>query len=757
MGKLQELRQKTNSLFIKLLTSFMTIIVLLLSFNFLSYAFFRSNITDEILRYNKLNLDKTINDYEKHLTLIRNMTFGLYFSSDVELLKISSPRIHYDVASNIRQSIRQTLGNNYLYLSNIILYFRETGFIIEKEGTSRAETMFSKYYASDRYAYDFWRNEFDEPYSYRLYPAAEFYESTGYGVNPKGTLLPYIIKDTANSKLMIVEMLDAEKMFAAFHQSINRNFIVMNGDGQLLFSSVDPGRTVTLSDLPGLQGHLKIGTDYYFYAKSPTSGFTYVNIVPDARISSQIVKLNVILVTLLILAIVISIGTSVLFSVRMNNPLKRIVQTIQELNAGPPPTVRRSQIREFDLIGDRLSHLMQTNRVIHEDLRHKNAQLRYFTYMNKLKMIRMGGLDWREPAGADKPFVLAVFDITFRRSYYENMQTDSDFAAYFLKEYVAAVFAERYADSTVFQMEKNQILALLFPKDGEPSLSETLANMKATFDRDKHYCFLTIAASNVYPDSSQFTAAYEQALALLKRRRLNDETQIIEEADGEGGREAFHGFTLMEEQEFHANLQAGNGAAVVQQISRMLAAMHKKEATAHDFAEFSRETMNKVVRTLAALQLDGRLQSDADSPRERLADCHTLEQYNAFWSEFLSEAAGWIKQRKEERDPITSFVFDYVNAHYGEDISLDLLADKLNITSAYLSTYFKEKTGMNFSDYLNGMRMNIAKDMLQNSSIKIQDVAVRVGYHNVNSFIRMFKRYAGLPPGEFRKTIHQNM
>jgi AraC-like DNA-binding protein len=45
--------------------------------------------------------------------------------------------------------------------------------------------------------------------------------------------------------------------------------------------------------------------------------------------------------------------------------------------------------------------------------------------------------------------------------------------------------------------------------------------------------------------------------------------------------------------------------------------------------------------------------------------------------------------------------------------------------------------------------------MLQNSSMKIQDVAMQVGYHNVNSFIRMFKRYAGLPPGEFRKTSQQ--
>lgn len=754
MGKLLQLRQNANSLFIKLLTSFLAIILLLISFNFLSYTFFRNNVTNEILSYNKLNLDKTASDYEKHLTLIRKMAFSLYFSSEVELLKISSPRIHYEVASQIRQNIRSTLGNDNLYLNNLVLYFRETGFIIEKDGTSQAETMFSKYYRSGEYSYEFWKNEFNQPYSYKAYPAAAFTDMSWENPISKGNLIPFVIKDNNNANLIMIAMLDADKMFGAFHQSINRNLLVLDSEGRVVYSSVDPQIGTSLGELPGREGHLKIGTDYYFYSKSADSGFTYVNIVPNAGISAQIVKLNVILVTMLVVAVVISIGTSVLFSIRMNNPLKKIVQSIQELNAGPTSVSPGSPIKEFAIIGDRLSHLLQTNRVIHEDLRKKNSQLTYYAYTNKLKMIRSGGLDWKEPALlADKAFVLIVFDITFRRRYYESMETDSDFAAYFLKEYISAALSEKYRETTVFQMEKNQILAVVFPNDEEPAVDATLNAMKQIFDRDQHYCFLTIAASPLFTDSSRFTAAYEQALAMLKRRGLGEETQIVTEASGLPS--PFHAFTLMEEQEFHANLQAGNGPAVVQQMMRMMAAMYKKQAGAREFADFSRDVLSKVLRMLAALHLDGQLLKEEIDPQELLADCHTLEQYESFWTVFLGKAAGWIKQKKEARDPITSFVFDYLEHRYGEDISLELLADKLNITGAYLSTYFKEKTGMNFSDYLNGMRVNIAKDMLQNSSLKIQDVAVRVGYHNVNSFIRMFKRYAGLPPGEFRKTTQQ--
>ncbi|GAA3409611.1 helix-turn-helix domain-containing protein [Paenibacillus hodogayensis] len=753
MGKFHQLRQNANSLFMKLLFSFMAIIVLLISFNFLSYTFFRNNVTNEILRYNNLNLDKTVSDYEKHLSLIRKVAFSIYFSSEVDVLRINSPRIQYEVAGQIRQNIRNMLGNDNLYLNNIILYFRETGFIIEKEGTTLAESMFSKFYRSPAYSYDFWKEEFNQPYSYKAYPASSFTDVSWENWTSKGYMIPYVIKDNANAKLMIIAMLDANSMFTAFHQSINRNFLVLNEQGETLFSSVDPNQKITLDQLTGGKGHLKVGTDYYFYSKGP-SGNTYINIVPNAGISSQIIKLNVILVSLLVLAIVISIGASILFSIRMNNPLKKIVQTIQELNQSPTAPNNNGSIKEFALIGDRLTNLLQTNRIIHEDLRQKNSQLQYYAYTNKLKMIRTGGLDWKEPIVSEKPFVLIVFDITFRQRYFENMETDSDFAAYFLKEYISTALSHKYQETTVFQMEKNQIVALVFPQAEEPAITDSLREMKQIFDRDQHYCFLTIAVSPVYPDSSRFTQAYEQATSKLKQRSLGEDTQII--ADERKQSATFQAFTLMEEQEFHANLHAGNGPAVVQQTLRMLCTLNKKQASAQDFADFSKHVLNKVLCTLAALQLEGRLAKDNEAPQTLLADCHTLAQYESFWTGFLGEATGWIKQKKEARDPITSFVFDYLDTHYGDDLSLELLADKLNITGAYLSTYFKDKTGMNFSDYLNGMRVNIAKDMLQNSNLKIQDVAVQVGYQNVNSFIRMFKRYAGLPPGEFRKTAQQD-
>ncbi|MDF2717669.1 MAG: AraC family transcriptional regulator, partial [Paenibacillus sp.] len=75
----------------------------------------------------------------------------------------------------------------------------------------------------------------------------------------------------------------------------------------------------------------------------------------------------------------------------------------------------------------------------------------------------------------------------------------------------------------------------------------------------------------------------------------------------------------------------------------------------------------------------------------------------------------------------------------------------MNMSSNYLSAYIKEKTGTNFSDHLNNVRIRQAKEMLYGTSLTIQDIGERIGYRNVTSFIRMFKKITGLTPGDYRK------
>ncbi len=75
----------------------------------------------------------------------------------------------------------------------------------------------------------------------------------------------------------------------------------------------------------------------------------------------------------------------------------------------------------------------------------------------------------------------------------------------------------------------------------------------------------------------------------------------------------------------------------------------------------------------------------------------------------------------------------------------------MNINSAYLGRIFKTETGEFFTDYLNKVRIDKAKELLLNTNLKASDISVKVGFVNNNYFYTIFKKYTGINPGDFRK------
>lgn len=93
----------------------------------------------------------------------------------------------------------------------------------------------------------------------------------------------------------------------------------------------------------------------------------------------------------------------------------------------------------------------------------------------------------------------------------------------------------------------------------------------------------------------------------------------------------------------------------------------------------------------------------------------------------------------------------YIDENYTRyDLSLDLMARELHITSPYLCRLIKQQTGMNYKEYLTRLRMTEAKKLLQNKNISIADVCQQTGYSNVSHFIKTFQKYAGTTPTKYR-------
>ncbi|HAX72085.1 MAG TPA: two-component system response regulator [Firmicutes bacterium] len=115
--------------------------------------------------------------------------------------------------------------------------------------------------------------------------------------------------------------------------------------------------------------------------------------------------------------------------------------------------------------------------------------------------------------------------------------------------------------------------------------------------------------------------------------------------------------------------------------------------------------------------------------------------------EFISEDVS-AKFRKEIRA-----VIRYIHEHYHERITLNILADYVNLNEAYLSRLFKSETGKTLNHYLNEFRIYQAKLLLKEPDLMVKEVAQLVGIKDQLYFNRVFKKFYGSSPSEYKEHL----
>ena len=99
-------------------------------------------------------------------------------------------------------------------------------------------------------------------------------------------------------------------------------------------------------------------------------------------------------------------------------------------------------------------------------------------------------------------------------------------------------------------------------------------------------------------------------------------------------------------------------------------------------------------------------------------------------------------------------IADYISDHYAEPITLDGLAGIFYLSKFYLSRSFKEVTGYGVNEYVNILRTKRAKQLLEETSLSISEIAATVGYESITYFEKVFKTYMSISPLKYRKTLN---
>ena len=108
----------------------------------------------------------------------------------------------------------------------------------------------------------------------------------------------------------------------------------------------------------------------------------------------------------------------------------------------------------------------------------------------------------------------------------------------------------------------------------------------------------------------------------------------------------------------------------------------------------------------------------------------------------------------ESLSPLVRNAVQMVRKYYDHGLTLEETADRLFVSEEYLSSQFKKETGRGFKETVRHYRIERIKDLLMNTSLKLNQIAELTGYADPKYMSRVFREETGMLPNEFRKTAH---
>lgn len=136
---------------------------------------------------------------------------------------------------------------------------------------------------------------------------------------------------------------------------------------------------------------------------------------------------------------------------------------------------------------------------------------------------------------------------------------------------------------------------------------------------------------------------------------------------------------------------------------------------------------------------------------DKIDSCHYLYEIILFFSEqaeMVMNASG-----NPSRDSVLDDIIYYIDHNFQNNIKLESIAPLFGYNSAYLGKIFHKTVGENFNSYVDRRRIEQSKDLLKENQLKVYEIAEQVGYNNVDYFHKKFKKYVGVSPAEYRKSL----
>ena len=137
-----------------------------------------------------------------------------------------------------------------------------------------------------------------------------------------------------------------------------------------------------------------------------------------------------------------------------------------------------------------------------------------------------------------------------------------------------------------------------------------------------------------------------------------------------------------------------------------------------------------------------------------LLEMETMQSMVAYMQALYDLVLDQLEQKRcQKNKELASGITAYLEAHLGEDLSVERLGELFAISTSHLRKIYKDETGRTIKEMASELRIHAAKELLGNPRLRIQEIAGQVGYLTVQAFTKAFKMETGKTPGEYRAEV----
>ncbi|CAN7308963.1 helix-turn-helix domain-containing protein [Paenibacillus sp. LjRoot153] len=501
--------------------------------------------------------------------------------------------------------------------------------------------------------------------------------------------------------------------------------------------------------------HAEVVSDY--------TGWTYQTEIKGGKFYSILLNGGVFWIFAILCAILLAIASTFYVTRRNYKPIEAILHRIDRFSTTIKPADFKNDKNEFAFIDQAIERLI-TNNMAFQEKQQEDSTIRRQQFLQSLlngeyETEKEIWVQEREHYALKEGthFVVAILEmdhyVRFCLKY--NQKDQSLFK--FVVSSVVVEFAEQHKQQIMIEWIAKNRLVILYMSEEEQDIEHNLLKLTEqirSWIADQLDFTVTFGIGTA-TNAALVSRSLQEATHAVNRKVTLGINQIIDTVEvQEGSSGEWFSYLQWIQSVVRQVRQAESGWQ--EHLVNLFQEMRSQQLPKEDIDRLLHYLIFQLERELEGIMPEiGKYWSSSLKPELLLAmeQSDTIDQIETSYRHGIEQMVGQLLELSQNRrhhvlmKEIRSFVAENFT---DPNLSLTFLSDRFQVNSKYLSQLFKEEIGENFSDFLISLRMEYAKQLLTETKENVQDISEKTGYTSSISFSRVFKKWVGMSPGQYR-------